>query len=596
MANIASLKGDYLLCDEMLDAFKNNNHSYCAPATDFALLLGLDRIHDRYGSLRELKNRYASWWSSNPYGPGFNVTFNGNLRESTRHLRNFRRTGERPVIYNFSDIIDVSDDALEVEYGEYPQFAVEIEMQKKLEELYNNDKGQISKKVFTFDGANPDAFDLPYHPEKLIVYIYEGRKYVRVKSREKGVISNGMEIFKNSEPPQYVWVEVSPIKWLVDKRENILISKYILLSGLRHKKIVRNGIPKWWTSSDYFLDTVFGQEIKTNKTKEKNEIDPKEEIVGVLNTIYDYRKYYSNNLDVDDEISKLLSEYNNKLDEYINKQTNNDMLVITKEEDEPKKLHQELINKLQKILFEVREYSEKVSNYYKMIQTLYECSNYLHDKKFDKAFFDNGFYKLFNDLNIDEMCRYIIAIRKILLFINQTKRDELIKELDDIINKNINRNIEYIKWFSLNDTEKPKTYSELEFEFRNDLHPFLIKLRTIIEKQDLVNEILNITKNKVHQLYRETKNERVNYMLNEIEKAKKIINEDGSSLDQEELTKMLKLDINLDDDLKLILERLEEVLLNVNKLSFAVLDKKRKKEQVSVYKVDEKVLKKKDRN
>ena len=85
-------------------------------------------------------------------------------------------------------------------------------------------------------------------------------------------------------------------------------------------------------------------------------------------------------------------------------------------------------------------------------------------------------------------------------------------------------------------------------------------------------------------------------MLNEIEKAKKIINEDGSSLDQEELTKMLKLDINLDDDLKLILERLEEVLLNVNKLSFAVLDKKRKKEQVSVYKVDEKVLKKKDRN
>ena len=282
--------------------------------------------------------------------------------------------------------------------------------------------------------------------------------------------------------------------------------------------------------------------------------------------------------------------------EYINKQTNNDMLVITKEEDEPKKLHQELMNKLQKILFEVREYSEKVSNYYKMIQTLYECSNYLHDKKFDKAFFDKDFYKLFNDINIDEMCRYIIAIRKILLFINQTKRDELIKELDDIINKNINRNIEYIKWFSLNDTEKPKTYSELEFEFRNDLHPFLIKLRTIIEKQDLVNEILNITKNKVHQLYRETKNERVNYMLNEIEKAKKIINEDGSSLDQEELTKMLKLDINLDDDLKLILERLEEVLLNVNKLSFAVLDKKRKKEQVSVYKVDEKVLKKKDRN
>ena len=33
---------------------------------------------------------------------------------------------------------------------------------------------------------------------------------------------------------QYVWVEVSPVKWLIDERKGILVSKKALVSGIRY--------------------------------------------------------------------------------------------------------------------------------------------------------------------------------------------------------------------------------------------------------------------------------------------------------------------------------------------------------------------------
>lgn len=43
------------------------------------------------------------------------------------------------------------------------------------------------------------------------------------------MLSNGVE-YRNGD---YVWVEVSPVKWLIDDRKGLLISKYGLVSGIR---------------------------------------------------------------------------------------------------------------------------------------------------------------------------------------------------------------------------------------------------------------------------------------------------------------------------------------------------------------------------
>jgi hypothetical protein len=61
-------------------------------------------------------------------------------------------------------------------------------------------------------------------------YYYGGKKYIRVVAscNEKVIVSNANTI-RNGE---VVWVEVSPIKWFVDYKDEKFISKFVLLSGL----------------------------------------------------------------------------------------------------------------------------------------------------------------------------------------------------------------------------------------------------------------------------------------------------------------------------------------------------------------------------
>lgn len=63
-------------------------------------------------------------------------------------------------------------------------------------------------------------------------YEYQGKKYICVKANISFVrykLSNGVE-YRSGD---YVWVEVSPVKWLIDDRTGILISKKGLVSGIR---------------------------------------------------------------------------------------------------------------------------------------------------------------------------------------------------------------------------------------------------------------------------------------------------------------------------------------------------------------------------
>lgn len=122
----------------------------------------------------------------------------------------------------------------EVEYGEYPQYAPDSDVQRRLESEYKNGNLQQTGRNYTFDKTEYDDYDQYFQPVTYEEYDYNGKKYIRIRANSdygssSFKLSNG-ESYRNGD---YVWVEVSPVKWLIDDKTQTLVSKRGLLAGIR---------------------------------------------------------------------------------------------------------------------------------------------------------------------------------------------------------------------------------------------------------------------------------------------------------------------------------------------------------------------------
>ena len=157
-------------------------------------------------------------------------------------LRFDRLCSVRPVLHSsliysqiFSNRVIGYNGTLEVEYGEYPQWAAESKMQQILELEYSKGLNKTGES-YTFDSSDLNDYNAEFIPVIYDVYEYQGRKYIRARvnyhfehyDTREITLSNNKE-YKNG---QYVWIEVSPVKWLIDEKTHTLISKYGLVSGL----------------------------------------------------------------------------------------------------------------------------------------------------------------------------------------------------------------------------------------------------------------------------------------------------------------------------------------------------------------------------
>ena len=121
----------------------------------------------------------------------------------------------------------------EVEYGEYPQYAASEIMQNVLELAYSKGMNKTGRS-YTFDSTKCNEFYEEFKPVTYEEYEYQEKKYIRIKANsdfgsEKFLLSNGIEYSDDD----YVWVEVSPVRWLIDDNTKTLISKKGLVSGIR---------------------------------------------------------------------------------------------------------------------------------------------------------------------------------------------------------------------------------------------------------------------------------------------------------------------------------------------------------------------------
>ena len=213
-----------------------------AVVTDFAILLGAfvcdyDNYHVRYD--HTLKGR-TGWWFLD------SVTLDGSTRVVYASggygddETNKRSGCVRPAINDpsaffknlpTSNSSQFQNGIKEFQYGEYPQYAVDEEMQGELE--YALLSGYLFKtgKTYTTDSRYWNEFDAPFKPIEYEEYEYNDKKYVRVLSTnvKNKTLTNGM----NVTPGDPVWVEVSPITWIMRDDYYLAISKRLIAAGIR---------------------------------------------------------------------------------------------------------------------------------------------------------------------------------------------------------------------------------------------------------------------------------------------------------------------------------------------------------------------------
>lgn len=214
-----------------------------AAITDLCVLTGSDLCEDTNYNIDEdssLKGRTSWLWTRSDYDDNniFAVSKYG-LRGYS--YKSSRTCTVRPALQSSVIFSQISPNRVrgyngteEVEYGEYPQYAADSRMQSILESEYKRGMNKTGRSYTfdSFDSVKYDDYDIGFKPVTYEEYEYQEKRYIRIRvnsdfSRNK--LSNGVG-YRDGD---YVWVEVSPVKWLIDDRTGILVSKLGLVSGIR---------------------------------------------------------------------------------------------------------------------------------------------------------------------------------------------------------------------------------------------------------------------------------------------------------------------------------------------------------------------------
>lgn len=212
-----------------------------AAITDLCVLTGSYLCVDPDYNIDEdssLKGR-TSWFWTRSYNKENDVCVVDEYGGWHRNPRFLRDGVVRPALQSSVIFSQISPNRVrgyngteEVEYGEYPQYAADSRMQSILESEYNRGMNKTGRS-YTFDSVKGDDYDTGFKPVTYEEYEYQGKRYIRIRANFNcggdELLSNGVE-YRDGD---CVWVEVSPVKWLIDDRTGILVSKLGLVSGIR---------------------------------------------------------------------------------------------------------------------------------------------------------------------------------------------------------------------------------------------------------------------------------------------------------------------------------------------------------------------------
>lgn len=128
-----------------------------------------------------------------------------------------------------------------IEYGFYPRNIVSETIKNKLNHLYEHNHLKESGNIYTSDSINYNNTTTDFTPIEHKEYELEGKRYIRVKinvyfESNYFKLSDG-KIYRNGD---IVWLEVEPIKWLIDEENKVMITEEIIVSGLQFENTFKH--------------------------------------------------------------------------------------------------------------------------------------------------------------------------------------------------------------------------------------------------------------------------------------------------------------------------------------------------------------------
>ena len=238
-----------------------------AAITDFSILLGgwvdRDTSYWHIDGDDSLEGRTGYYWTKSDDEDNDARIVRGNGNRYRKYVTK-RAGGARPAL-PFSSISSIPtngvsgapkrarDGVLEVEYGYYPQKAVSRDMQERLERAFERRSLSRTGKKYTTDSRKSDENDKVFSPKQHEEFQLDGKRYVRVEANScfdggEFKLSNG-ESYRDGDP---VWVEVAPVKWLVDERAKMMLTDKLIFAGVQFKH-----------TSDYHTEDFDKTDIKT---------------------------------------------------------------------------------------------------------------------------------------------------------------------------------------------------------------------------------------------------------------------------------------------------------------------------------------------
>ena len=243
MSNFTFLTQEQCFGSDKLDILKKRGTK--AAITDFSVLLGGWVSSEHVENDSSLEGRTGYYWTKSDDGDNdARVVFDAG--NGICNNVDVRSGGARPAL-PFSSISSIptngesgkraKDGVLEVEYGYYPQKAVSRDMQERLERAYRSGNISKTRNNYTTDSVAYDEYDTSFQPQTHQEYEYNGKRYVRVKANSyydggDFTLSNG-EQYRDGDD---VWVEVLPVKWLVDEKSRMMITEKLIFAGVQFNK------------------------------------------------------------------------------------------------------------------------------------------------------------------------------------------------------------------------------------------------------------------------------------------------------------------------------------------------------------------------
>lgn len=231
--------------------------------TDFAILLGgyVSSNHD-ISEENDRKDCSTVWWTKSFFSTNSAIA----VREDgirTQYDVKIRYGGARPVV-SFSAISSILSNRVrdinglkEIEYGEYLQTVVDENDALELETAYHMGNLKATGKEYTTDFVALYDLAHPSMERTHIEYEYHGNKYIRfVLENQDGRKIQSKNIY---------WLRVEPIIWFVEEKNNILISKKVLFSGIQFQNQKDSNVDFDKTDIKQFMDHYFSKDIISDR-------------------------------------------------------------------------------------------------------------------------------------------------------------------------------------------------------------------------------------------------------------------------------------------------------------------------------------------